>query len=173
VENISAACLMLRRDAILDVGLLDENFFMYFEDIDYCLRLRQAGWRLYYLRDGEIVHLVGQSSGGRMRNYSVHSYRSLFYFYRKHYSIYCLGLAKAMVWSLSGLRWLWNLGSGWMSGDRIHAQNRQDLRSIMNLCWSEPEDAAPSYRVALKTFEQHGLTPEKIHGTASLSGGKE
>ncbi|HSS96351.1 MAG TPA: glycosyltransferase family 2 protein, partial [Terriglobales bacterium] len=103
VESISGACLMLRRKAIANVGLLDERFFMYFEDMDYCLRLRNAGLKLYYLPHGEIVHLVGKSSGGRMRDYSIHSYRAMFYFYRKHFSYPMLFAARAMVVSMSSL----------------------------------------------------------------------
>jgi len=61
VENVSAACLMLRKHAVNQVGFLDERFFMYLEDVDYCLRLRQAGWKLYYLPNGEIVHISGRS----------------------------------------------------------------------------------------------------------------
>ena len=62
---------MVRRAAVTQIGLLDERFFMYLEDLDYCLRLRAAGWRLYYIPAGEIVHLVGGSSDNRMRNYSA------------------------------------------------------------------------------------------------------
>jgi GT2 family glycosyltransferase len=168
VENISAACLMLRRKAIAEIGLLDENFFMYFEDIDYCIRLQDAGWKLYYLPASEIVHLVGQSSGGRMRNYSTHSYHSLFYFYHKHYPASSLRMGKRIVLSLSAARWLWNLVLSWISDSSVYVRNRQDLESIIRLCWEHP--MLVSNR---KTPGQAKPAPQNIRETVSISGGNE
>lgn len=168
VENISAACLMLRREAIAEVGLLDENFFMYFEDIDYCIRLQDAGWKLYYLPASEIVHLVGQSSGGRMRNYSTHSYRSLFYFYHKHYPASSLRVGRLIVLSLSAVRWLWNLVLSWMSDSSIYVRNRQDLESIIRLCWEHSVD-----RTNRKAAGQGKPAPRNIRESVSISGGNE
>ena len=50
------ACLLVRRQAISQVGLMDEHFFLYFEDVDWCRRFRQAGWHVYYLPSAEMVH---------------------------------------------------------------------------------------------------------------------
>jgi GT2 family glycosyltransferase len=135
VEAISGACLMLRRDAIDQVGLLDENFFMYLEDMDYCIRIQDAGWRLYYIPTGEIVHLVGQSSGGRMRNYSSLSYRSLFYFYRKHHSSLTLLIVRILVLASTSIRWLWSLVSGLFSSSSLSRRNRLDLAEVIRLCF--------------------------------------
>lgn len=134
VENISGACLMLRREAIEQVGLLDENFFMYFEDMDYCLRLCSAGWKLYYLPAGEIVHLVGQSSGGRMRDYSIHSYRSLFYFYRKHYPLRTRFAIRLVVLAGSLFRWGCNLVQALFVRSVVYRRNRKDLEEVMRIC---------------------------------------
>jgi GT2 family glycosyltransferase len=84
VDWISGACLLVRRTAFEQVGLLDEGFFMYFEDNDWCLRLRRAGWKCYYHPAQSIVHLGGQSLARNpqaQRSYEA----SLRYFYRKHY----------------------------------------------------------------------------------------
>lgn len=137
VESISGACLMLRRQAIDQVGLLDENFFMYLEDLDYCLRLRNAGWKLYYLPTVQIVHLIGQSSGGRMRKYSMHAYRSLFYFYQKHYSPSTLVLMRLAVFLTMSARWAWNSLRGLFSGSPAYTANRLDLKGLirMSLQW--------------------------------------
>lgn len=125
---------MLRREAMEQVGLLDENFFMYFEDMDYCLRLRSAGWKLYYLPAGEIVHLVGQSSGGRMRDYSVDSYRSLFYFYSKHYPRRTQAAARAIVLCGSAFRWALNFVRFPFTDSVVCARNRAALTAIIRLC---------------------------------------
>ena len=135
VESISGACLMLRREAIEQIGLLDEHFFMYFEDMDYCLRLRNAGLKLYYVPQGEIVHLVGQSSGGRMRAYSAHSYRAMFYFYRKHFSLPMVFAARAIVVFMSSWRWLWNWIRSKCSREPVYRLNEKDLAQVIRVCF--------------------------------------
>lgn len=135
VQNISGACLMLRRDTVEQVGLLDERFFMYFEDMDYCLRLRRAAWKLFYLPNVQVVHLVGRSSGGRMRNYSVHSYRALFEFYSKHFSSAMLITVRLMVFATSCLWWLWNWCRSKVSDKSIYRQNEMDLKQVIRICF--------------------------------------
>src|SRR5262249_13584969 len=57
---VSFAAVMIRREAIEQVGLLDEGYFMYFEDADYCRRARLYGWRVHYCPDARVVHLQGR-----------------------------------------------------------------------------------------------------------------
>lgn len=132
---------MLRRKAIDQIGLLDEAFFMYLEDLDYCMRLRRAGWKLYYVPAGEIVHLVGQSSGGRMRQYSIHAYNSLFYFYQKHYSTETLLVMRFVVFLAMSFRWVWNLVCNLFSSAPVYRTNRTDLEKVirMSLQWRAGE----------------------------------
>lgn len=76
VDWVTGACLMVRRDVIETVGLLDERFFMYGEEIDWQLRMARLGHRVYYLSDAAIVHLGGASSAripDRMRKQEYHS----------------------------------------------------------------------------------------------------
>jgi len=84
VDWVSGACLLARRAAINQVGLLDEHIFMYFEDNDWCLRMRQAGWTVYFNPKIEIVHLGGQSLAQNEEAQQSY-YRSLRYFHAKHY----------------------------------------------------------------------------------------
>lgn len=60
---VAGASLMVRREVFEAVGLLDEGYFMYFEEVDFCLRARRAGWPCWYVPAARVVHLVGQSSG--------------------------------------------------------------------------------------------------------------
>ena len=60
---VSGASFMVRRAVFEDIGLLDDGYFMYFEEVDFCLRAQQAGWPCWYVPQGRVVHLVGQSSG--------------------------------------------------------------------------------------------------------------
>lgn len=83
VDWVSGACLMARRAAIEQSGPLDEEMFMYFEDVDWCLRMRRAGWKIFYVPEVAITHLGGASAGGKA---AARAYRaSLRHFYRKHY----------------------------------------------------------------------------------------
>lgn len=63
VDWVSGACFMVRREVFEAVGLLDEKYFMYFEEVDFCLQAQQAGWSCWYVPQSRVVHLVGQSSG--------------------------------------------------------------------------------------------------------------
>jgi GT2 family glycosyltransferase len=135
VDILSGACLMLRREAIEKVGLLDERFFMYLEDLDYSLRLRNAGWKLYYLPAVSITHLVGQSSGGRMRQHSARAYESLFYFYLKHRSTRMLFFVRALVLLAFCCRWVASTFLGTISNRSVYRQNRADIAQVIRLCW--------------------------------------
>jgi hypothetical protein len=88
---VSGACLMLRSEVIRLTGPLDENIFMYFEDNDLCLRIRKAGWKVFYNPHISVMHIGGQSL---IKNSEARDYynKSLLYFYKKHY-----GIAKQLI----------------------------------------------------------------------------
>jgi N-acetylglucosaminyl-diphospho-decaprenol L-rhamnosyltransferase len=60
---LAGASLMVRREVFESAGLLDEDYFLYFEEVDFCRRAKQAGWDSWYVPQSRVVHLVGQSSG--------------------------------------------------------------------------------------------------------------
>jgi len=84
VDWVSGACLLVRRDIIGRIGLLDENIFMYFEDNDWCLRMREGGWKIYHNPHVSIIHIGGKSFSTSMAARLAY-YQSLDYFYSKHY----------------------------------------------------------------------------------------
>lgn len=86
VDWVSGACMLVRREAIEQVGLLDERFFLYFEDNDWCLRMRRAGWRIVYDPRFEVAHVGGASLPQRHQAASFY-YQSLIRFYEKHYGL--------------------------------------------------------------------------------------
>lgn len=85
VDSLVGAFMMVRSDVIKEIGLLDENFFMYGEDIDWCYRIKEAGWKVVYYPLAKIIHYKGASSKKRrfMTIYEFH--RAMFLFYNKHY----------------------------------------------------------------------------------------
>ncbi len=82
VDWVAGTCLMVRRRALEEVGLLDERFFLYFEDVDWGLRFRQAGWHVVFLPMIAITHIGGGSVG---QGASQHYDRSLVRWYGKYY----------------------------------------------------------------------------------------
>jgi len=79
------ACLTVRRETIEQVGLLDESFFMYSEEMDWCYRIKQAGWHIVYLPTAEVTHYGGQSSKQVIAAQHIHFQRSKIRFFRKHW----------------------------------------------------------------------------------------
>lgn len=84
VDWVSGACLIVRRQAIERAGLLDENMFMYFEDAEWCLRIRKCGWKVYYVPTVSITHIGGQSLAQNPAARRAY-YQSMEYLYAKHY----------------------------------------------------------------------------------------
>ena len=60
---VAGASMIIRREVFETIGLLDENYFMYFEEVDFCFKANKAGWPCWYVPDSRVIHLVGQSSG--------------------------------------------------------------------------------------------------------------
>lgn len=87
IEAISGACMMLRREALDRVGLLDEDFFMYGEDIDLSYRILQGGYHNYFL-PVRMLHYKGESTVKNSYRYVYTFYQAMRLFFRKHYSHY-------------------------------------------------------------------------------------
>ena len=87
IEAISGACMMLRREALDSVGLLDEDFFMYGEDIDLSYRILQGGYHNYFL-PVRMLHYKGESTVKNSYRYVYTFYQAMRLFFRKHYSHY-------------------------------------------------------------------------------------
>jgi N-acetylglucosaminyl-diphospho-decaprenol L-rhamnosyltransferase len=65
---VSGACMIIRREVFRDIGFLDEGYYTYFDDCDFCFNARKAGWSTWYVPAGRVVHLIGQSTGVRKKN---------------------------------------------------------------------------------------------------------
>jgi GT2 family glycosyltransferase len=85
VKAVSGSCMMIRKDVITQIGYLDERYFAYQEDTDYCFHARQAGWKVYYVPQSEIIHYGGRG-GSNVNPYfgAYHWHRSYFLYYQKN-----------------------------------------------------------------------------------------
>ena len=86
VDSLAGACMLARREVVDMVGGLDERFFMYFEDVDWCRRIKKAGWRVHYLGEVQIVHgwALSAAKQGIVKSHGMlHESRHLYF--RKHH----------------------------------------------------------------------------------------
>lgn len=85
VDFAGGSCLIVRREAIEEVGLMDEGYFMYTEEADWCYRMWMNDWKVFFYADASIIHLGGQSSKKYGNNILLHLYASRNRFIRKHH----------------------------------------------------------------------------------------
>jgi hypothetical protein len=85
VDCLVGAFMLVRREAVEQAGMLDEEFFMYGEDVDWCYRIKAAGWINYYYPRTHIVHYKGASSRKRPYKIIYEFHRAMLLFHRKHY----------------------------------------------------------------------------------------
>ena len=106
---VAGASMIVRRDVLEQVGLMDEGYFMYYEEMDFCLQAHRAGWECWYVPESHVVHLVGQSSGvtntkvkpKRRPQYVFDSRRRYFL---KNYGFFYMAIAD-IVWILCFALW--------------------------------------------------------------------
>jgi GT2 family glycosyltransferase len=87
VAGVAGSCMLVRRQVVDQIGYLDERFFAYQEDADYCFQARRAGWQVYYLPTAQVTHFGGEG-GSR-----VQPYRSIFAWHRSYWLYYRKNLA--------------------------------------------------------------------------------
>ncbi len=111
VDSLSGAFMLVRMEAIQEVGMLDEDFFMYGEDIDWCYRFKQAGWKVIYHGEAQITHYKGGS--GRESQALYEFYHAMRLFYDKHYKNENSTPVTAMVylgiWGAYGVKKILNI----------------------------------------------------------------
>lgn len=97
VEALAGVCLLLSRRMLEEIGLFDEEYFMYLEDIDLCLRARMGGWRVDYVPQARIIHHWGASTIKERAAMEQHHRRSMFRYFCKHHRP--SPLQKAYLWA--------------------------------------------------------------------------
>lgn len=84
IATVQGACFMARRQLLENEGLLDERFFLYWEETDLCLRAKKAGWKVFYFPQAQCTHIGGQSTINKKLDY-YHFFKSMYRFHKKHY----------------------------------------------------------------------------------------
>jgi len=85
VDWVSGSCLLARKKMLERIGLLDESYFIYVEDVDLCYRAHKAGWKIFYLPEVTFVHQVGQSTSQNRLKSQLEHHKSMWIFFKKHF----------------------------------------------------------------------------------------
>jgi len=104
VDWVSGACMLVRRRAVCEVGMLDDGFFMYWEDADWCKRMSMKGWRIAYFPEAFIVHHVGGSCGNGDIRPLMAFHKSAYRYFCKHSPYGDNGFIKTLVFGSLSLR---------------------------------------------------------------------
>lgn len=110
---VSGASLLIRRPVLEQVGLLDEGYFLYFEEVDFCCRVRNAGWQVWYAPESRVLHLEGAATGIRAaaKRRPAYWYDSRRRFFIKHHGVLGL-LAADLLWAAGRMAYLARLALG-------------------------------------------------------------
>jgi len=141
VDWVSGACLLHRRRILDDIGWLDERFFMYCEDVDFCLRARQAGWKVTYHPGAQVLHHIAGSSRRHPSRMALERHRSMWRYYAKHFRRNVLkdAVVGAAIWARCG----WTMAREALSGQVNPSNSPRGLglrEGVAGRVWVLPPD---------------------------------
>lgn len=105
VDWVTGACLMVPRRVIDHVGMMDEAYYMYSEELDWCRRIKGAGWRIIYFPEAQIIHHIGKSSEQAETDRHINFQKAKLRYFRKFYG----RLPAALIRSFLILSYLWQM----------------------------------------------------------------
>lgn len=111
VDSVVGACMLVRGAVVREVGLLDESFFMYGEDLDWAYRIKQYGWRIMYVPSVTVHHYKRASSSQRPFRSIRHFYNAMRVFHRKHFAATTPAPLNLLIEAGITLKEVWGLGS--------------------------------------------------------------
>jgi len=154
VDHVTGACMMVKKEAIDKVGLLDEAFFLYNEEVEWSVRFIKAGYKSVFLPKSSIIHLFGYSTQQHVQKQTVNNllverYRGMFYFFQKHYGSFKLFILRIIVFEGFTVRFFNSfIKSIFTSSElkQIYKNERTCIKKIMSLTtkrefdWRKSED---------------------------------
>jgi GT2 family glycosyltransferase len=117
VDWVVGAAILIRREAWLEVGPLEEGFFMYFEETDWCRRSAEAGWEVHYLPAAQVIHYEGKSSQQVVAARTLRFQRSKLRYARKYFGSGWAALLRLFLWGTFAFQWL-EESAKWLVGHR-------------------------------------------------------
>jgi GT2 family glycosyltransferase len=135
VDVILGAFMLVRATAIDEVGLMDERYFTYSEEVDWCYRFKEKGWKVYFYPDVEAVHIWAGSSEQVQVEMLIQMYRSRIEFFREFHGKRSATLLKMII----GLNCLLRIGPGaWFYILTDNPGTRQKYKAFWRLLWTLP-----------------------------------
>jgi hypothetical protein len=128
VDTLMGACLMVRRATLDQVGLLDEDYFMYSEEVDLCKRIRDGGWEIYWVPQAQVIHYGGQSTQQVAEQMFIELYKSKLLYFRKHHGRFKAGLYKLLL----GLVSLTRVGFGSFEREKVESKGERSRTTANN-----------------------------------------
>jgi GT2 family glycosyltransferase len=131
VDWVTGGCLLVRRDCFQQLGGLDESFFLYYEDVDFCRRAAAAGWSVWFDPSLEVTHhwpLHARRVPAPLRLMTRHA---LLTYAKKHWSGWRASVMNAVVWSEAALRQVWATVRGDSDASRCYGQLRRLVGDVV------------------------------------------
>jgi N-acetylglucosaminyl-diphospho-decaprenol L-rhamnosyltransferase len=126
LDSVVGAFMLIRGEALAEVGLLDEQFFMYAEDLDLCYRIKQCGWQVWYNSSVTVLHFKGQSSRQRSKFANAKFYETMRLFHDKHFKDQSSFLVNGLIYAGVGL-----LGGWALLRDRLRPEQERGVASAL------------------------------------------
>lgn len=126
VDSVVGAFMLIRGETLAQVGLLDERYFMYAEDLDLCYRIKEQGWQVWYNAEVTVLHYKGQSSRQRSAFANVQFYETMRLFHAKHYEAQTPTPVNWLIFGAIGL-----LGRWAILRDRLRPAERRGVASAV------------------------------------------
>ena len=104
VDVVAGCCVLVRREVLDQVGLMDERFFIYFEETDWCYRTKNHGWKIYFSPDAEMIHYGGQTTSRQSAKMATIYSQSLLKYFQKHYGQVAALVVRILAVIETGLR---------------------------------------------------------------------
>ncbi len=139
VDWVTGAAMFVRREVVEQVGGLDEGFFMYSEELDWCRRIRRAGWRVVYYPEARIIHYEGKSSEQVIPARHIYFQSSKVRYARKYHG---RAVAELLRWWLLG-QYLWQMG---VEGAKWLVGHRRSLRAARLVAYRQVIRSRLAYR---------------------------
>ena len=131
VDWVMGACMFVRREAFERVGWMDEDYFMYSEELDWCRRMKEADWRIVYLPTAKVTHLVGKSSEQAVTHRHINFNRAKLRYFKKYHGSMAALLLRALL--LKGFMFQVLVeGVKWMVGHK-RPLRRQRIQSYLQV----------------------------------------
>jgi GT2 family glycosyltransferase len=133
VDWVSGACMLVRAKMVHEVGLLDEDYFMYSEEADWCFRIKKMGWKIWYLSNAVIYHLGGGSANRSSLTQLMLLYQGKLLFFRKHYGAgqaAVLRYGLALINTIGLIRRSFSL----FGKDKVMVRRRLTIQSQLIIC---------------------------------------